>query len=82
MEDIKELKTEISELKDSCQFTSAELDDYDHVKFAKVGSKIGEFSNLQVVATSTQNAVTGLKVEVVAMDQWSRLSNVEMRGVP
>lgn len=81
VDDIKELKREISELKESYQFTSGKLDDYE-VKFAKVDSKIGEISNLQVVVTSTQNAVTGLKGEVEAMEQWSRLSNVEIRGVP
>lgn len=81
VDDIKELKNEVSELKKSCQFASAKLDDYE-VKFAKVDSKISEISNMQVVVTSTQSAVAGLKDQIEAMEQWSRLSNVEIRGVP
>lgn len=81
VEEFKELKKEISELRKSCEYASAKLDDYD-AKLVHVDRKIGEISNLQIVVTSTQNTMTGLKAEVEAMEQWARLSNVEIRGVP
>lgn len=81
VDEFKELKKELSELKESCEFTSAKLDDYE-AKLANVDRKLGEISNLQDVVTSAQNTMIGLKGEVEAMDQWSRLSNVEIRGIP
>lgn len=81
VDEIKELKKEMSELRESCQYSSAKLDDYE-VKFARVDRKFGEISNLHDVVTSTQNSLTSLKGEVEVMEQWTRLSNVEIRGVP
>lgn len=81
VEEFKELKREMCELKASCEYAAAKLDDYD-TKFSTVDRKIGEIMNLQDEVISTQNAMAGMKAEVEAMEQWTRLSNVEIRGVP
>ncbi|XP_026330091.1 uncharacterized protein LOC113237724 [Hyposmocoma kahamanoa] len=81
VDEFKELKKEISELKASCEYSSAKLDDYDE-KFSSMDRRIGEISSLQDIVTSIQNTTTGRKANVEKMEQWTRLSNVEIRGVP
>lgn len=81
VDEFKELKKEISELRASCEYSSAKLDDYDE-KFSSMDRRIGEISSLQDAVTSIQNTTIGLKANVEAMEQWTRLSNVEIRGVP
>lgn len=71
----------MSHLRASCEYAAVKLDDYD-AKLKTIDRKINEITKLQDILSSPQNSMTEMKVEVETMEQWTRLSNIEIRGVP
>lgn len=81
IEDVRSIKTEISDLRASCEFNSAKLDDYS-VRLASVESKLPDVTRIQETVTSTQDVLTRFKNDFLAKEQWARLNNVEIKGIP
>ncbi|KAL0902479.1 hypothetical protein ABMA27_000337 [Loxostege sticticalis] len=59
----------------------AKLDDYS-VRLASVESKLPDVTRIQETVTSTQDVLTRFKNDFLAKEQWARLNNVEIKGIP
>lgn len=80
-DEVKVMKSELTELKASCEYSCAKVDDFG-VRLSKLEQKIPALERMLDVVNSTQNAVADLKKELGDREQWSRLNNVEVKGVP
>lgn len=77
--DVKSIKDEITVLKLACEFNSAKLDEFE--------SRIGTVENKVTSIQQSQNIIspeelTLLKKDNANREQWARLNNVEVKGVP
>lgn len=81
IEDVKSIKRELSDLKASCEFNSGKLDEQ-AIRISDLECKMADIANLQSSFGSSGDEIAVLKKELAAKDQWSRLNNVEVKGVP
>lgn len=81
MQDVKSIKNEIEELKKSCEFNSSILDDH-NARLQSVENELPKIAALQENIHSLNNEVTVLRGELNGRDQWQRLNNIEIKGVP
>lgn len=81
LEDVKTIKNEIADLKASCEFNSAKLDEYTS-RLTNVESKLPEIVDLQESCALTQDTLMQVRNNLTAKEQWARLNNVEIKGVP
>ena len=81
IDDIQDIKGELSQLKVTCEFTSAKLEDYGS-RLSDLELKVAELEKLQESVNCLQTDMAKIKFEFAAQDQRSRLNNVEIKGVP
>lgn len=77
--DVKSLKNEIMELKLSCEFNSAKLEEFES-RIVTVENKVSSIQ--QSRSTISSDEIAALKKDNAHREQWSRLNNVEVKGVP
>lgn len=79
--DIRELKSDLQEVRNTCEFTSNRIDEFS-TKLKGLGDRV---SVLETAINETQAASTSLesiKSQFYNQDQWTRMNNVEIKGVP
>lgn len=81
VQDVKRIKVELTELKESVQYTSATLDDHAS-RLSALENNIGQLSDLNDKLTDSQREVDKLRSELATKEQWVRLNNIEIKGVP
>lgn len=81
MNDVKDIKKELADVKTTCVFVSGKVEEFDG-RLASVEKRLPEILQLQNTVASMETEIANLKEELVARDQWSRLNNVEIKGVP
>lgn len=79
--DVKDIKKEIDELRKACDFNSASLDDHKK-RLDKTESKLSELTSIKGDIQSINKELDTLKGDNLSKDQWQRLNNVEIKGVP
>lgn len=80
-EDMRSIKNELSELKDTCVYSSGKLDDLSG-RLSGVETRVADLEKLQNCISVLQSDLMQVKIELSAHDQRSRLNNVEIKGVP
>lgn len=81
IEDVKLVRRELSDLKASCDFNGAKLDEH-AIKISDLECKVADIASLQTSLSSSVDEIAVLKKELAVKDQWTRLNNVEIKGVP
>ncbi|XP_063366885.1 uncharacterized protein LOC134655365 [Cydia amplana] len=81
VQDITAIKTELSEVKESCNFSSAELEEHSS-RLVEVERKVSELEALQEKVVLQSNESSFIRNEMSRNDQQQRLNNVEVKGVP
>lgn len=81
IEDVKDIKSELSGLKSSCEYNHSLLSDQS-LKIAELEGKVAHVQSLEVALGSITAEVTHLKNTISDMEQRSRLNNIEIKGVP
>ncbi|CAG4964406.1 unnamed protein product [Parnassius apollo] len=81
IEDIKSIKVELIHLKESCEYNSSSFKSFqDQVfSFERGVSQIEKIRNSLAMANKE---IANLKSVIQTNEQWSRLSNVEVKGIP
>lgn len=81
VQDVKEIKTELTNVKSSCESNSAKLDEY-KIRLAEVEKQLPDLTRLQAKLDTVEGELSDLKQQFASKEQWSRLNNVEIKGVP
>ncbi|CAH0405357.1 unnamed protein product [Chilo suppressalis] len=81
VEDVKCIKRELEDLKSSCDFNSAKLDEQE-LRISDLENRVSGIVIVQSSFNSAANEITALKKELALKEQWARLNNVEIKGVP
>ncbi|CAG9123807.1 unnamed protein product [Plutella xylostella] len=79
--DVNDLKTNMQEVIKSCEFACLKVDDF-ATKLDDLSGRVGQLEEVKKMVEVSQVAVDSLKQESAERDQWSRLNNVEIKGVP
>ncbi|CAG9094427.1 unnamed protein product [Plutella xylostella] len=79
--DVNELKMNMQEVMKSCEFSSHKIDDFE-LKLVGVNGRLSSLEETHEAVKSTQSAMEALKQELNEKEQWSRLNNVEIKGIP
>lgn len=80
-EDIKSIKSEISELKASCEFAHASLKEQES-KIGELESKVAGIQGLAEALDAANKEITTLKDDMAEKDQRARANNIEIKGIP
>lgn len=80
-EEIKSVKLEVAELKLSCEYSSAKVDDFEK-RMTAMDREFANRKELQADLDATKELLSSLQTEQTSRDQWSRSNNVEIKGVP
>ncbi|VVC95924.1 unnamed protein product, partial [Leptidea sinapis] len=81
VEEIKSIKSDFAELKKACEFNNAKLEDLEsRLQESEKTSK--QVQILQDTLNATLLEIGKAKQELANRDQWARLNNVEVKGVP
>ncbi|CAB3230100.1 unnamed protein product [Arctia plantaginis] len=81
VEDVKLIKQDVSDLKDSVNFAQKTADD----SISKIGSLVTRVSHIEAQTNSLDNLkmdMAKLKEDLQDKEQWARANNVEIKGVP
>ncbi|CAK1599269.1 unnamed protein product [Parnassius mnemosyne] len=81
IDDVKSIRREIQELKSSCEFNSEKIINCES-RITDLESKTPKLEQIKITVDSTLSEISTLKKELAAKEQWSRLNNVEIKGVP
>lgn len=81
VEDIRSIKTELTELKTSCDYSSDKLDEFSS-RLVPVKTKASELERLQETVNLLKADLLKTQLELASNEQRSRLNNVEIKGVP
>lgn len=79
--DVNSLKTELKEVKESCEFTGNKLDDCSS-RLTEVERKLPELEAVHEKVQLLSNELSCLRGELARNDQALRLNNIEIKGVP
>ncbi|XP_060802631.1 uncharacterized protein LOC132902263 [Amyelois transitella] len=71
----------MQKLRAACEFNNDKLDECAN-RIDAVESKFAEFDNLKEALKSTQDELMKCKLSLAAKEQWARLNNAEIKGVP
>lgn len=80
-DEVKGLKSELTDLKASCDYSCGKVDDFEK-RLSTIEKKMPELERVLGIVNATQETVANLKKELGDKEQWSRLNNVEIKGVP
>ncbi|KAL4707030.1 hypothetical protein ACJJTC_014309 [Scirpophaga incertulas] len=75
------IKNELSDLKLSCDFNSAKLDEFES-RITNLEHQTKELNKMENLLRQTKQEVETLKCDNISRDQWARLNNIEIKGVP
>lgn len=81
VKDVKDIKLELAEVKNSCESNSANLTKCT-LRLDEVEKKIPDLEANNVKINSLSQQLAQLKSEITNRDQWYRLNNLEVKGVP
>ncbi|XP_061729019.1 uncharacterized protein LOC133533946 [Cydia pomonella] len=79
--DVGTLKTELAEVKNSCTFASAKLDEFSG-RLVEVESKIPKLEDVDGKIQVQNKEILLMKEERALINQQMRLNNIEIKGVP
>lgn len=79
--DVKVIKGELSELKQSSDYLSGKIDDFAS-QMAKIQDRVAKVEDMKKTVYSLESEIHSLQLQLSVMDQRSRLNNVEIKGVP
>ncbi|XP_063538119.1 uncharacterized protein LOC134747424 [Cydia strobilella] len=80
-DDVKDIKLELSEVKNSCETNRSNLTECNS-RLDEVEKKIPDLEANNVKINSLNQQIDQLKREITNRDQWHRLNNIEVKGVP
>lgn len=80
-EDVKAIKSDIAEFKDSLQFAHEAISKFSE-RIDSLESKVNELQNLSDIVPSLQAKIDKLTSDKHERDQWMRMNNAEIKGVP
>lgn len=78
LEDVKSIKNEITELKSACEFNSVKLENLD-IRVTNVEKQILQIQQSDI---NQSKDIALLNRDNINREQWSRMNNVEIKGVP
>ncbi|KAL4714262.1 hypothetical protein ACJJTC_009614 [Scirpophaga incertulas] len=78
---VESIKNELSDLKLSCDFNSAKLDEFES-RITNLEHQTKELNKMEILLRQTKQEVETLKCDNISRDQWARLNNIEIKGVP
>lgn len=81
IETVESIKNELLDLKTSCEFNSAKIDEFEN-KLKRVEVMSSELQGVNDCLNSTTKDVAALMQDNARREQWARLNNVEIKGVP
>ncbi|CAG9133616.1 unnamed protein product [Plutella xylostella] len=81
MSDVNDMKTKMDDVVKSCEFACHKVDEFE-AKLSGVCDQLASLEAAKATITALQSAVDSLQHEHNEKDQWSRLNNVEIKGVP
>ncbi|CAG9135566.1 unnamed protein product [Plutella xylostella] len=79
--DVNELKSNMMEVVKSCEFAGQKIDDFES-KLVGLTDRVTSLEVVKEALTSTQSTMGLVQQDFNEKDQWSRLNNVEIKGVP
>ncbi|CAG9138805.1 unnamed protein product [Plutella xylostella] len=79
--DVKELKSNMQEVIKSCEFATNKVEDFE-MKLVGLHDRVSAMEEIKEVLKVTQSSVDNLQQDTIDKEQWSRLNNVEIKGVP
>ncbi|XP_045541675.1 uncharacterized protein LOC123723158 [Papilio machaon] len=80
-DDVKTIKKDIADLKLSLEFNHEKITSCES-RITVVERSVAELVPLRVALESAQLEISNLKTELTNKEQWSRLNNIEIKGVP
>lgn len=81
IEDIKSIKEEIRDLKSSCEFNSAKVDEFSG-RLSEFECRLKDVNTAHHSIESFRGDIVDARLEINALEQRSRLNNIEIKGVP
>ncbi|CAG9782433.1 unnamed protein product [Diatraea saccharalis] len=81
VDEVKCIKQELSGLKESCEFNGDQLDKQ-AVRISNLEQKIPDMQKVESSIEATTTDINALKKGLALRDQWTRLNNIEVKGVP
>lgn len=81
LEEFRAIKKEIGDLKVSCEFNNASLDDHTN-RISKLEGDVSEAQLMQGSLDAAFKEISALKSNLADNDQRSRLNNIEIKGLP
>ncbi|CAH2105764.1 unnamed protein product [Euphydryas editha] len=82
IETVESIKNELLDLKTSCEFNSAKIDEFEN-KLTRVEVMSSELQGVNDrLNSTTKDIVMVLMQDNTRREQWARLNNVEIKGVP
>ncbi|CAG9786342.1 unnamed protein product [Diatraea saccharalis] len=81
MEEVKCIKQELSGLKESCEFNRNQSD-RQALKISNLELKISNILKMESSIDATTYKINALEKGLALRDQWTRLNNIEVKGVP
>ncbi|CAG4993238.1 unnamed protein product [Parnassius apollo] len=81
LEDVKTIKCELEELKDACNENNKRLNEFDAI-IATMEENVSEINHIKDKLAITRVYFDRIHHEILLKEQWSRLNNIEIKGVP
>lgn len=81
MEDVRNLKCDITDIQSTCEYNSACISDH-NTKILQIENKISEMQAIQSALDLANKEITELKIDAAEKEQRSRLNNIEIKGLP
>lgn len=75
------ITTEIQDIRKSCEFSCQKIDEFE-TKLTSLSSQMETLGALRDEMIVMKKTVDSLQQDYIDKDQWSRLNNVEIKGVP
>ncbi|CAG4933042.1 unnamed protein product [Parnassius apollo] len=81
IEDIKSIKVELIHLKESCEYNSSSLKSFQD-QDSSLEHGVSQIEKIQNSLAVANKEIANLKSVIETKEQWSRLSNVDIKGIP
>lgn len=79
--DVVELKSDLQEIRNSCEFMSNRIDEFSS-KLKNLDDRVLTLEAARVEVQAAITSVDSVKAQFYNQDQWTRMNNVEIRGIP
>ncbi|XP_060810216.1 uncharacterized protein LOC132904303 [Amyelois transitella] len=81
LDEVKCIKNELQDLRASCEFNSSKLDECT-TRIEAVEARLPEVNQLREELAATQDDLVKCRHSLATKEQWLRLNNAEIKGVP